>query len=66
MRDLRAAVQFNHTGGLDANWDTVHAFVKRAAEQDSGGCGAGGRSSAPLATRTGEELDPREARFKRE
>jgi predicted amidohydrolase len=35
MQDLRAAaVQFNHApGDKDANWDTVHAFVERAAEQ---------------------------------
>ncbi|MEF8796551.1 MAG: nitrilase family protein [Salinivenus sp.] len=36
MQDLRAAaVQFNHApGDMSANWDTVHAFVERAAEQE--------------------------------
>jgi predicted amidohydrolase len=35
MQDLRAAaVQFNHApGDPAANWDTVHTFVERAAEQ---------------------------------
>ncbi len=35
MQDLRAAaVQFNHApGDKDANWDTVHRFVRQASEQ---------------------------------